>query len=234
MHSPAVGVRGAGRTSTGSSSTSRTRCSGSTPYEGTPPPIWLAAHGPRMLRIMRRARRRLAADQHQARGLRREARRDPRERREGGPRPRRDHAVDAGLRDLRARRGDARADVRVAPRAAAVRGRRPIRPRPTSATARRRRSRADRASTRSCPRPSRREEASGSSTISPAASFASTRCAGRRTRSPTRSAPTSEVGLRDVVLWNITPFADPALSVYSFKAMKAVRELLAGEPAATG
>ena len=37
-----------------------------------------------------------------------------------------------------------------------------------------------------------------------------------------------------MILWNITPFADPAQSVYSFKAMKVVRELLAGEPAATG
>ena len=30
----------------------------------------------------------------------------------------------------------------------------------------------------------------------------------------------AEAGLRDVVLWNITPFADPAQSIYSFKAMK--------------
>jgi len=33
-------------------------------------------------------------------------------------------------------------------------------------------------------------------------------------------------GLRDVVLWNITPFADAAQSVYSFKAMTEVRRLL--------
>ena len=43
-----------------------------------------------------------------------------------------------------------------------------------------------------------------------------------------------EAGLRDVVLWNITPFADPAQSIYSFKAMKQVRELLETEPAAAG
>ena len=43
-----------------------------------------------------------------------------------------------------------------------------------------------------------------------------------------------EAGLRDVVLWNITPFADPAHSIYSFKAMKQVRELLETEPAAAG
>lgn len=35
-----------------------------------------------------------------------------------------------------------------------------------------------------------------------------------------------QAGLRDVVLWNITPFADAALSVYSFKAMREVRQLL--------
>jgi phthiodiolone/phenolphthiodiolone dimycocerosates ketoreductase len=39
----------------------------------------------------------------------------------------------------------------------------------------------------------------------------------------------AEAGLRDVVLWNITPFADASLSVYSFKAMREVRALL--EPA---
>jgi phthiodiolone/phenolphthiodiolone dimycocerosates ketoreductase len=33
-------------------------------------------------------------------------------------------------------------------------------------------------------------------------------------------------GLRDVILWNITPFADPELSAYSFQAMKAVKELI--------
>jgi phthiodiolone/phenolphthiodiolone dimycocerosates ketoreductase len=44
----------------------------------------------------------------------------------------------------------------------------------------------------------------------------------------------AEAGLRDVVLWNITPFADPAQSIYSFKAMKQVRELLETEPAAAG
>ena len=35
-----------------------------------------------------------------------------------------------------------------------------------------------------------------------------------------------QVGLSDVVLWNITPFADPSQSVYSFKALKRVRQLL--------
>ena len=44
----------------------------------------------------------------------------------------------------------------------------------------------------------------------------------------------AEAGLRDVVLWNITPFADPSQSLYSFKAMKTVRELLESEPAPTG
>jgi phthiodiolone/phenolphthiodiolone dimycocerosates ketoreductase len=44
----------------------------------------------------------------------------------------------------------------------------------------------------------------------------------------------AEAGLRDVVLWNITPFADPSQSLYSFKAMKTVRELLETEPAPAG
>lgn len=35
-----------------------------------------------------------------------------------------------------------------------------------------------------------------------------------------------DAGLRDVVLWNITPFADPGLSGYSFKAMREVKELV--------
>lgn len=38
-----------------------------------------------------------------------------------------------------------------------------------------------------------------------------------------------EAGLRDVVLWNITPFADPAATGYSFRAMRELRELLAGD-----
>ena len=39
-----------------------------------------------------------------------------------------------------------------------------------------------------------------------------------------------EVGLRDVVLWNITPFGDPELSVYSFRALRKLRGLLEGAP----
>jgi phthiodiolone/phenolphthiodiolone dimycocerosates ketoreductase len=37
-----------------------------------------------------------------------------------------------------------------------------------------------------------------------------------------------EAGLRDVVLWNITAFADPSLAGYSFTVLREVRELLAG------
>jgi phthiodiolone/phenolphthiodiolone dimycocerosates ketoreductase len=39
-----------------------------------------------------------------------------------------------------------------------------------------------------------------------------------------------QAGLRDVVLWNITPFADAGLSAYSFRAMREVRQLLDGVP----
>lgn len=42
-----------------------------------------------------------------------------------------------------------------------------------------------------------------------------------------------QAGLRDIVLWNITPFGDPSLSVYSFKAMAEVKDLLAGELSAS-
>jgi phthiodiolone/phenolphthiodiolone dimycocerosates ketoreductase len=35
-----------------------------------------------------------------------------------------------------------------------------------------------------------------------------------------------QAGLRDCILWNITAFAEPALSVYSFKAMVELRKLL--------
>jgi phthiodiolone/phenolphthiodiolone dimycocerosates ketoreductase len=38
----------------------------------------------------------------------------------------------------------------------------------------------------------------------------------------------AQAGLRDVVLWNITPFADAGLSAYSFRAMREVRQLLDG------
>jgi phthiodiolone/phenolphthiodiolone dimycocerosates ketoreductase len=41
----------------------------------------------------------------------------------------------------------------------------------------------------------------------------------------------AEAGLRDVVLWNITPFADPEMSVYSFRALRELRTLLAPVPA---
>ncbi|MCW3066623.1 MAG: class flavin-dependent oxidoreductase [Solirubrobacterales bacterium] len=37
----------------------------------------------------------------------------------------------------------------------------------------------------------------------------------------------ADAGLRDVILWNITAFADPKLAGYSFRAMKRVKELLA-------
>ena len=36
-----------------------------------------------------------------------------------------------------------------------------------------------------------------------------------------------QAGLRDVVLWNITPFADPSLGRYSFDSLLEVRRLLA-------
>jgi phthiodiolone/phenolphthiodiolone dimycocerosates ketoreductase len=41
-----------------------------------------------------------------------------------------------------------------------------------------------------------------------------------------------QAGLRDVILWNITPFADPAQSAYSFKAMTEVRRLVGEQPEA--
>jgi phthiodiolone/phenolphthiodiolone dimycocerosates ketoreductase len=40
-----------------------------------------------------------------------------------------------------------------------------------------------------------------------------------------------QAGLRDVVLWNITAFADPAQSVYSFRALRELRRLLGVAPA---
>jgi len=43
-----------------------------------------------------------------------------------------------------------------------------------------------------------------------------------------------DAGLRDVILWNITPFADASLSGYSFRAMTEVRELLDAAEAGAG
>src|SRR3954451_24181627 len=40
-----------------------------------------------------------------------------------------------------------------------------------------------------------------------------------------------DVGLRDVVLWNITRFGDPARAVYSFRALRELRGLLEDAPA---
>src|SRR3954466_4181159 len=40
-----------------------------------------------------------------------------------------------------------------------------------------------------------------------------------------------DVGLRDVVLWNITPFGAPAQAVYSFRALRELRGLLEDAPA---
>lgn len=40
----------------------------------------------------------------------------------------------------------------------------------------------------------------------------------------------AQVGLRDVVLWNITGFADPALAGYSFRVLREARTLLNGDP----
>jgi phthiodiolone/phenolphthiodiolone dimycocerosates ketoreductase len=42
------------------------------------------------------------------------------------------------------------------------------------------------------------------------------------------------VGLRDVVLWNITPFGDAAQSVYSFRALRKLRGLLEAAPSPAG
>jgi len=36
----------------------------------------------------------------------------------------------------------------------------------------------------------------------------------------------TDAGLRDLVLWNVTGFADPALTGYSFKVLREVKELL--------
>jgi phthiodiolone/phenolphthiodiolone dimycocerosates ketoreductase len=42
-----------------------------------------------------------------------------------------------------------------------------------------------------------------------------------------------EAGLRDVILWNITAFADPALAGYSFRVMRDVKAILDGAAAPT-
>jgi phthiodiolone/phenolphthiodiolone dimycocerosates ketoreductase len=42
-----------------------------------------------------------------------------------------------------------------------------------------------------------------------------------------------DAGLKDIILWNITPFGDASLSGYSFKAMAEVKDLLAGELSAS-
>lgn len=40
-----------------------------------------------------------------------------------------------------------------------------------------------------------------------------------------------QAGMRDVILWNITPFADPSLAGYSFKEMQRVKQILASDAA---
>lgn len=40
-----------------------------------------------------------------------------------------------------------------------------------------------------------------------------------------------QAGLRDVILWNITAFADPSLAGYSFRVLREVKSILGGAPA---
>jgi phthiodiolone/phenolphthiodiolone dimycocerosates ketoreductase len=38
-----------------------------------------------------------------------------------------------------------------------------------------------------------------------------------------------QAGMEDVILWNITPFADPSMTGYSFREMKRVREMMSAD-----
>ena len=190
------------------------------PYEGRTPPIWLAAHGPRMLRITGRLAdgwlptnmppetyaEKLGAIRESAEA----ADRDP----DAITPSMLAYVICAPDEEMLAQMYEAPlarllfAAVDMSPEmyerhgsSIAVRGR-------------------QRAFTPSCRRRSAGRSASASSPTSPAASSSELTLSGTPERIAEQIRTYQEAGLRDVVLWNITPFADPAQSIYSFKAMK--------------
>ena len=199
---------------------------GLAPYEGRPPQVWLAAHGPRMLRITGRLAdgwlptnirpdayaEKLAVIRESAD----EAGRDP------------DAIVPSMLAYVlvRARRGDARADVRLADGARAVRRRRPpgrdLRAPRLDVPVRGRHG-------LSLVHPDAHQRAEVERIVShiPGGIVREHTLAGTPEMLAEQIRTYAEAGLRDVVLWNITPFADPTQSVYSFRALRELRKLLA-------
>ena len=172
--------------------------------------------------------RRLAAHPDAARGVRREAGRRPPGGRGRRPRPRRGDALHARLRPRRARRRDARAHVRRPAGAAVVPGRLAARRRLRRARACGRPSRAGPATRATCPPPSAAPRRSTWPSGSRPRSSRSRTLNGDAAAIAGQIRALQEAGLRDVVLWNITAFADPSLAGYSFTVLREVRELLAG------
>ena len=199
------------------------------PYEATPPPIWLAAHGPRMLDICGRL-----ADGWLPTNIKPEA--------YGEKLTTIRASAEKAGRDPEAITPSMLAYVMCAPDEetleqmceprshACCSPPSTCRRRPTSATARRPRSRAAPASTRSCRRTVTREEALRIVDHIPGGIVRDHTLCGTPEQIAEQIRAYQEVGLRDVVLWNITPFGDPAQAVYSFRALKQLRGLLEGAP----
>ena len=185
---------------------------GLSPYGERPPEIWLAAHGPRMLRLTGRQGRRLAPDEDAPDDYAGGAGRASARRRQGR-RPRHRRTSRPGMLAYvaaRPRRGGPRAAHQRPAGADAVR----------HAAARVRRSSAS--SRRSAaggwiglPRlhPDARRRARSPTRIVAASrprSCATTRSAARPSRSPRRSASSTRAGLRHLICWNITGLGDPS------------------------
>ena len=192
---------------------------GLSPYEGRMPQLWLAAHGPRMLRITGRH-----ADGWLPTNIRPDAYAEKLAAiRESAEKAGRDPdaivAVDAGLRDLRARRGDARAHVRRRRWRGVLFAAVDL---PAETYERHGSTSPFEGGTGfhsfipTADRP--REEVERIVSHIPGGIVREHTLAGTPEMIAEQIRTYAEAGLRDVVLWNITPFADPALSVYSFRA----------------
>ena len=206
----------------------RERRAGHGPVRRAAPPIWTAAHGPRMLRPHRAQGRRLAPDQDVAR--RSTAARWARSAQaasDAGRDPRRDHARAARLRPGGSRRGDRAAADRGPAGARAVRAAARRTSSAASASSRRCRPPAPRAFTTSSRRPSTARGVAADRRRDPARGRRHYAFCGTPEQVADQVAELRRGGPAPPVMWNITAFGDPSLARWSFGAMSELRKRLA-------
>ena len=198
---------------------------GLSPYTPGGPPIWIAAHKPRMLGITGRKGDGWLPTKMYPQRVRRGARPDPGRRVGRGARRRRGHARDARLRDRRARRGGGRArqsSTRSCASSASCCRRRTSR----SSASSLRSAPTARASTTSCRRAFPRDEALRLAEAIPPRTLDYYAFCGTPDEIVDQFAEFHAQGLRHPILWNITAFGDPSLAGFSFKAMNEIRAKL--------